>query len=85
MNERSPAATASSAGSVKSVRRSGKRARITARLSDVVDGFRLWSERYDREIEDVFAAQDEIATARRLSGKMNCSTLTPPSLPFNGL
>ncbi len=46
-----------------SVRRSGKRVRITAQLSDVADGFRLWSERYDREIEDVFAVQDEIATA----------------------
>jgi tetratricopeptide (TPR) repeat protein len=46
-----------------SVRRSGKRVRITAQLSDVTDGFRLWSERYDREIEDVFAVQDEIAAA----------------------
>jgi len=46
-----------------SVRRSGKRVRITAQLSDVADGFRLWSERYDREIEDVFAVQDESATA----------------------
>src|SRR5262245_51234721 len=46
-----------------SVRRSGKRVRITAQLSDVTDGFRLWSERYDREIEDVFAVQDDIASA----------------------
>jgi serine/threonine-protein kinase len=46
-----------------SVRRSGQRVRITAQLSDVTDGFRLWSERYDREIEDVFAVQDEIASA----------------------
>jgi serine/threonine protein kinase len=46
-----------------SVRRSGKRVRITAQLSDANDGFRLWSERYDREIEDVFAVQDEIAAA----------------------
>lgn len=46
-----------------SVRRSGKRVRITAQLSDVTDGFRMWSERYDREIEDVFAVQDEIAAA----------------------
>ncbi len=44
-----------------SVRRSGKRVRITAQLSDATDGFRLWSERYDREIEDVFAVQDEIS------------------------
>jgi eukaryotic-like serine/threonine-protein kinase len=46
-----------------SVRRSGRRVRITAQLSDASDGFRLWSERYDREIEDVFAVQDEIAAA----------------------
>jgi serine/threonine-protein kinase len=46
-----------------SVRRAGKRVRITAQLVDVVDGYHLWSERYDREIEDVFAVQDEIATA----------------------
>lgn len=46
-----------------SVRRSGKRVRITAQLINVADGYHLWSERYDREIEDVFAVQDEIAAA----------------------
>ena len=46
-----------------SVRRAGNRVRITAQLVDCVDGYQLWSERYDREIEDVFAVQDEIATA----------------------
>ena len=46
-----------------SVRRAGNRVRITAQLIDVTDGFQLWSERYDRDIEDVFAVQDEIATA----------------------
>ena len=46
-----------------SVRRSGKRVRIAVQLSDAADGFRLWAERYDRDIEDVFAVQDEIATA----------------------
>jgi len=46
-----------------SVRRSGKRVRITAQLINVSDGYHLWSERYDREIEDVFAVQDEIAVA----------------------
>ena len=51
-----------------SVRRSGKRVRITAQLIDVTDGFHLWSERYDREIEDIFAVQDEIASA--IAGKM---------------
>ncbi|HLS47752.1 MAG TPA: protein kinase [Gemmatimonadales bacterium] len=46
-----------------SVRRAGNRVRITAQLNDAADGYRLWSERYDREIGDVFALQDEIATA----------------------
>ncbi|HKE92006.1 MAG TPA: protein kinase [Gemmatimonadales bacterium] len=46
-----------------SVRRAGNRVRITAQLVDVTDGFHLWSERYDREIADVFAVQDEIAAA----------------------
>src|SRR5262249_30614888 len=46
-----------------SVRRSGRRVRITAQLVDVTDGYHLWSERYDREIEDVFVVQDEIASA----------------------
>jgi serine/threonine-protein kinase len=46
-----------------SVRRAGKRVRITAQLIDVADGYHLWSDKYDREIEDVFAVQDEIAAA----------------------
>jgi TolB-like protein/Tfp pilus assembly protein PilF len=44
-----------------SVRQSGRRIRIHAQLVDVVTGYQLWSERYDRELEDVFAVQDEIA------------------------
>ena len=44
-----------------SVRRSGNRLRITAQLIDVSDGYHLWSERFDRVLEDVFAVQDEIA------------------------
>ncbi|MCI0413084.1 protein kinase [bacterium] len=44
-----------------SVRKSGSRIRITAELINVQDGFHLWSERYDREIADVFDIQDEIA------------------------
>ncbi len=46
-----------------SVRKSGNRLRISAQLIDVVTGFHLWSERYDREMQDVFAIQDEIATS----------------------
>jgi serine/threonine protein kinase/tetratricopeptide (TPR) repeat protein len=44
-----------------SVRKVGNRLRITAQLINVADGYHLWSERYDRELEDVFAIQDEIA------------------------
>jgi serine/threonine-protein kinase len=46
-----------------SVRKSGNRLRITAQLVSVVDGYHLWSERYDRDLTDVFVVQDEIAAA----------------------
>jgi len=46
-----------------SVRRAGSRLRISTELVNVADGYQLWSERYDREMEDVFAIQDEIALA----------------------
>ncbi len=46
-----------------SVRRAGNRLRITAQLINVADGFHLWSERFDRDLADVFAIQDEIARA----------------------
>jgi serine/threonine protein kinase/Flp pilus assembly protein TadD len=46
-----------------SVRRAGSRLRVTAELVNVADGYQLWSERYDREMEDVFAIQDEISLA----------------------
>jgi TolB-like protein/Tfp pilus assembly protein PilF len=44
-----------------SVRKAGDRLRVTAQLINVADGYHLWSERYDRQLEDVFAIQDEIA------------------------
>ena len=44
-----------------SVRRSGSRLRVTAQLITASDGSHLWSERYDREMIDVFAIQDDIA------------------------
>jgi eukaryotic-like serine/threonine-protein kinase len=44
-----------------SVRRSGNRLRVTSQLISAADGFHLWSERYDREMADVFAIQDEIS------------------------
>ena len=44
-----------------SVRRAGDRVRITVQLNDATNGFQLWSERYDREMRDIFDVQDEIA------------------------
>jgi serine/threonine protein kinase/tetratricopeptide (TPR) repeat protein len=46
-----------------SVRKSGDRLRITAQLIDVADGYHLWSERFDRAADDIFAIQDEISLA----------------------
>jgi len=46
-----------------SVRKQGNRLRITAQLINVEDGFHLWSERYERDMDDIFAIQDEIALA----------------------
>ncbi len=43
------------------VRKIGTRLRITVQLTDVTEGIHLWSERYDRELEDVFSVQEEIA------------------------
>lgn len=44
-----------------SIRTSGQRVRITAQLSDGVSGTHLWADRYDRDLTDIFALQDEIA------------------------
>jgi len=46
-----------------SVRKSGKRLRLTAQLINASDNAQLWAERYDRELEDVFEIQDEIASS----------------------
>jgi serine/threonine protein kinase/tetratricopeptide (TPR) repeat protein len=46
-----------------SVRKSGNRVRVTAQLINVENGYQLWSERYDREMQDIFEMQDEITLA----------------------
>ena len=46
-----------------SIRKAGNRLRITAQLIKVADGSHIWSEKFDREMEDVFAIQDEISLA----------------------
>jgi TolB-like protein len=46
-----------------SVRRVGNRVRVTAQLMNAHDGYQLWSDRFDRDLDDIFALQDEIARA----------------------
>ena len=55
-----------------SVRTAGNKLRITAQLIKVTDGYHIWSQRYDREMTDVFAIQDEISQAivANLKGKL---------------
>ena len=48
---------------VGSIRRAGTKVRITAQLIKADDGFHLWSDTYDRELDDIFEIQDEISTA----------------------
>lgn len=57
-----------------SVRKSGDKLRITAQLISVADGCHLWNERYDREVKDIFAIQDEIARSIATTLRI---TLTP--------
>jgi adenylate cyclase len=56
-----------------SVRKAGDRVRITAQLVSAADGYHLWSESYDRELQDVFAIQSDIAQrlARSLRGALS--------------
>ncbi len=56
-----------------SVRKAGNRIRVTAQLIKVADGFHLWSERYDRELTDIFAVQDEITHAIATALQMKLS------------
>jgi serine/threonine protein kinase/tetratricopeptide (TPR) repeat protein len=58
-----------------SVRRAGNRVRVTAQLIKVADESQLWSERYDREMTDIFAIQDEISQAIAIALKVQ---LAPP-------
>ena len=62
-----------------SVRKAGNRLRVNAQLNNAEDGYHLWSERYDREMDDVFAVQDEIARSvvERLKVQLLDSGNTP--------
>ena len=61
-----------------SVRKAGNRMRLAVQLVSVRDGYHLWSERFDRELTDVFAVQDEIAAA--IAAKLQV-TFVPPTEP----
>lgn len=68
-----------------SVRKSGGRVRITARLVDTRTGFELWGERYERTLDDLFATQDEIAASVaealrvKLTAHDKAALKTPPA------
>jgi len=61
-----------------SVRRTETRLRVTGQLIDAADGAQLWSERYDREMSDIFTLQDDIATA--IAGALRVK-LSPETIP----
>ena len=63
-----------------SVRKAGNRLRITAQLINVSDGFHLWSERYDRDMDDIFAVQDDIA--RTVVEKLKVKLLGAENTPL---
>jgi eukaryotic-like serine/threonine-protein kinase len=60
-----------------SVRRAGSRIRVTAQLINAEDGYHLWSERYDRELTDVFAIQDDIAQS--IAGALQVKLVSNPA------
>jgi serine/threonine-protein kinase len=64
-----------------SVRRAGSRVRVVAQLIAAADGSHLWSERYDREMADIFALQDEIAEANSSALHVQFSAISRPHKP----
>lgn len=63
-----------------SVRKAGNRVRITAQLIKTADGFHVWSESFDRNLEDIFAVQDEISQtiANKLRTKLSVQEKSKP-------
>jgi TolB-like protein/Tfp pilus assembly protein PilF len=74
-----------------SVRRSGNKVRVTAQLVKCDDGYHLWSERFDRDLDDVFQIQDEITEAIvehlkvRLLGGTSKATVRRPTVNVDAL
>ena len=69
-----------------SVRSAGNRLRVTVQLTNVADGFHLWSERYDRELRDIFELQDEIThgIVEKLKIKLNPKPVAPADATSTG-
>lgn len=61
-----------------SVRKAGNQLRVTAQLIDIADGFRLWSGSFDRQMQDVFAIQDDISRAILAALQLRLSGLGSP-------
>jgi serine/threonine-protein kinase len=61
-----------------SIRKDGKKIRITAQLINAADGFHLWSETYDRSADDIIAVQEDIA--KRIAQRLQLQ-ITEPSMP----
>jgi TolB-like protein/Flp pilus assembly protein TadD len=61
-----------------SVRKSGNRVRITVQLIDAREGFHLWSENYDHDLDDIFEVQDEVAASVVEALKLNLLDTPPP-------
>lgn len=63
-----------------SVRKAGNRVRITAQLINSADGYHIWSESFDRNLEDIFAVQDEISQtiANKLRAKLSMKEKSKP-------
>ncbi len=66
-----------------SVRKSGNKIRITVQLINVENGFHLWSETYDRDLEDIFKVQDEIAQA--IASELKVKLLGQLTAPTNNV
>jgi len=66
-----------------SVSREGNRIRVTAELTKVSEGFQLWSETYDRRIDDIFAVQDEISKAVTSALQMRLLSPSEPAESSN--
>jgi TolB-like protein/Tfp pilus assembly protein PilF len=63
-----------------SVRKAGNRLRIIVQLINVADGYQVWSERYDRTVEDIFEIQDEIARAITASLRVTLAKAAAPAI-----